>query len=32
LEDLQKILTNIQLSTMGIKSEDDFDNLFEDMV
>jgi type I restriction enzyme M protein len=31
LEDLQKILTNIQLSTMGTASEDDFDNLFEDM-
>ena len=31
LEDLQKILTNIQLSTMGTQSEDDFDNLFEDM-
>lgn len=31
LEDLQKILTNIQLSTMGTASEEDFDNLFEDM-
>jgi type I restriction enzyme M protein len=31
LEDLQRILTNIQLSTMGTESEDDFDNLFEDM-
>ncbi|WP_397444837.1 type I restriction-modification system subunit M [Polaribacter sp. R77954] len=31
LEDLQRILTNIQLSTMGTDSEDDFDNLFEDM-
>ncbi len=31
LEDLQKILTNIQLSTMGTRSEEDFDNLFEDM-
>lgn len=31
LEDLQKILTNIQLSTMGAASEEDFDNLFEDM-
>ena len=31
LEDLQKILNNIQLSTMGTDSEDDFDNLFEDM-
>ena len=31
LEDLQKILTNIQSSTMGTESEEDFDNLFEDM-
>ncbi|MCK5538262.1 MAG: type I restriction-modification system subunit M, partial [Bacteroidales bacterium] len=31
LEDLQEILTNIQLSTMGTESEEDFDNLFEDM-
>jgi type I restriction enzyme M protein len=31
LEDLQKILINIQLSTMGTESEEDFDNLFEDM-
>jgi len=31
LGDLQKILTNIQLSTMGAESEEDFDNLFEDM-
>ena len=31
LEDLQKILINIQLSTMGHPSEEDFDNLFEDM-
>ncbi|HOT89578.1 MAG TPA: type I restriction-modification system subunit M, partial [Bacteroidales bacterium] len=31
LADLQKILTNIQLSTMGTASEEDFDNLFEDM-
>lgn len=31
LEDIQKILTNIQLSTMGTASEEDFDNLFEDM-
>ena len=31
IEDLQKILINIQLSTMGTESEDDFDNLFEDM-
>ena len=31
LADLQTILTNIQLSTMGTESEEDFDNLFEDM-
>lgn len=31
LGDLQKILTNIQLSTMGTQSEEDFDHLFEDM-
>src|SRR5699024_2405838 len=31
LEDLQKILVNIQQSTMGNESEEDFDNLFEDM-
>ncbi len=31
LEDLQKILINVQNSTMGTESEDDFDNLFEDM-
>ena len=31
IEDLQKILINIQQSTMGTDSEDDFDNLFEDM-
>src|ERR1035437_5956790 len=31
LEDLQKILINIQLSTMGTESEEDFDHLFEDM-
>lgn len=31
LEDLQKILINVQLSTMGTESEEDFDNLFEDM-
>ena len=31
LEDLQKILNNIQLSTMGTASEEDFDHLFEDM-
>jgi len=31
LEDLQKILTHIEQSTMGTESEDDFDNLFEDL-
>ncbi len=31
LEDLQAILNNIQLSTMGTESEEDFDHLFEDM-
>ncbi|WP_243349364.1 type I restriction-modification system subunit M [Parabacteroides sp. FAFU027] len=31
LEDLKKILTNIEQSTMGTASEDDFDNLFEDL-
>ncbi|RBQ07807.1 type I restriction-modification system subunit M [Pedobacter miscanthi] len=31
LGDLQKVLINIQLSTMGTDSEEDFDNLFEDM-
>jgi type I restriction enzyme M protein len=31
LEDLHKILTNIEQSTMGTASEDDFDNLFEDL-
>ena len=31
LEDLQRILTNIEQSTMGTESEDDFDNLFEDL-
>ncbi|HXI01306.1 MAG TPA: type I restriction-modification system subunit M [Sphingobacteriaceae bacterium] len=31
LGDLQKILNNIQLSTMGTDSEEDFDHLFEDM-
>jgi type I restriction enzyme M protein len=31
LEDLQKILNNIQQSTMGMESEEDFDHLFEDM-
>jgi type I restriction enzyme M protein len=31
LGDLQKILINIQLSTLGTESQEDFDNLFEDM-
>lgn len=31
LEDLQRILINIQNSTMGTESEEDFDHLFEDM-
>lgn len=31
LEDLAKILNNIEQSTMGTASEDDFDNLFEDL-
>src|SRR5690554_2893553 len=31
LEDVQRILNNIQNSTMGTESEEDFDNLFEDM-
>jgi type I restriction enzyme M protein len=31
LEDLGKILNNIEQSTMGTESEDDFDNLFEDL-
>jgi len=31
LEDLAKILSNIEQSTMGTASEDDFDNLFEDL-
>jgi type I restriction enzyme M protein len=31
LDDLEKILINIQTSTMGTESEEDFDNLFEDM-
>ena len=31
LEDLGKILTSIEQSTMGTASEDDFDNLFEDL-
>lgn len=31
LDDLQKILNNIEQSTMGTESEDDFDKLFEDL-
>lgn len=31
IADVQKILINIQNSTMGTDSEDDFDHLFEDM-
>jgi len=31
LDDLTKILTNIENSTMGTESEDDFDKLFEDL-
>ena len=31
LEDLQNILSNIERSTMGTESEDDFDNLFRDL-
>ena len=31
LEDLTRILHNIERSTMGTESEDDFDNLFEDL-
>jgi type I restriction enzyme M protein len=31
LEDLQTILNNVQNSTMGTDSEEDFDNLFEDL-
>ncbi len=31
LEDLKGILNNIEQSTMGTESEDDFDNLFEDL-
>jgi type I restriction enzyme M protein len=31
IEDLQRILTNIEKSTMGKESEDDFDDLFSDM-
>lgn len=31
LEDLEKVLRNIERSTMGTESEDDFDNLFYDI-
>ncbi len=31
LDELTRIFINIQLSTMGTESEEDFDNLFEDM-
>jgi type I restriction enzyme M protein len=31
MDELERVLTNIQLSTMGTDSEEDFDNLFEDM-
>lgn len=31
LQDLSRILQNIEQSTMGTASEDDFDNLFEDL-
>src|SRR5688572_19438903 len=31
LEDLQRILNNIEQSTMGTDSEEDFDHLFEDL-
>lgn len=31
LDDLQRILNNIEQSTMGTDSEDDFDSLFEDL-
>ena len=31
LPELSKILTNIEQSTLGTDSEDDFDNLFEDL-
>lgn len=31
LDDLQRVLNNIENSTMGSASEDDFDKLFEDM-
>ena len=31
IEDLQRILNNIEQSTMGTESEEDFDHLFEDL-
>ncbi len=31
LDDLQKVLTNIEQSTLGSESEEDFGNLFEDL-
>lgn len=31
LEDLARILNNVERSTMGTESEDDFDDLFSDM-
>lgn len=31
IEDLQRILSNIERSTMGTESEDDFDNLFSEL-
>lgn len=31
LDDLQKVLASIERSTMGTESEDDFDNLFEEL-
>jgi len=31
LDDLAKVLTNIEQSTMGVESEEDFGNLFEDL-
>ncbi len=31
LDDLQKVLSSIERSTMGTESEDDFDHLFEDL-
>ncbi len=31
LSDLQKVLTHIEQSTMGTESEEDFENLFEDL-